>query len=87
MEDYENVEDMRILKAAANISYHLAKYDDGVGLVIHGRARYCFTRWTPINNGLCIIRLTILYAPIENDADEVKILFYNNCVGHETGTL
>ena len=52
---------------------------------IRGKARYCVSRWTLINERLCMLRLTdnfynisIIcgYAPTEEDTDEVKDLFY-----------
>ena len=61
------------------------KREFGVGFAVRGKARHCVTRWVPINERLCILRikarfynisLICAHAPTEDKEDEVKDVFY-----------
>ncbi|EJU6350860.1 endonuclease/exonuclease/phosphatase family protein, partial [Salmonella enterica] len=66
-------------------SCHPSKHEFGVGFAVRGKARYCVTRWTPINERLCMLRLKskfynisiiCAHAPTEDANEEVKDFFY-----------
>ena len=59
--------------------------EDRVGLDVRGKTRFCITRWTPINERLCMLRIkakffyiTIIcaHALTEEANDEAKDIFY-----------
>ena len=66
-------------------SCHPSKHEFGVGFAARGKARYCVTRWTPINERLCMLRLKskfynisiiCAHAHIEDANEEVKDFYY-----------
>lgn len=63
----------------------LNKHEFGVGFAVRGKVRHCVTRWTPINERICILRvkakfynisLICAHAPTEDKDDEAKDIFY-----------
>uniref|UniRef100_T1GVT3 Uncharacterized protein n=1 Tax=Megaselia scalaris TaxID=36166 RepID=T1GVT3_MEGSC len=38
-------------------SCHPSKQEFGVGFTVRGKCKYCVTRWTPINERLCMLRI------------------------------
>ena len=61
------------------------KREAGVGFAVRGNARYCVSRWVPINKRLCILRVKAIfyhisiicaYAPTNEATDEEKEIFY-----------
>lgn len=66
-------------------SCHPSKREFGVGFAVRGKTRFCVTRWTPINERLCILRvkarfynisIICIHAPTNDTDDEVKDIFY-----------
>ena len=79
------IEDRSRYQCDLYYSCHPSKHEFGVGFAVRGKARNCVTRWTPINERLCILRvkakfynisIICAHAPTEDANEEVKDVFY-----------
>ena len=66
-------------------SRDLEKHEAGVSFPDRGNARYCVSRWVPINKRLCILRvkarfynisIICAYTPTNEATDEENEIFY-----------